>query len=251
MARKCVFCGAKETTREHVFEQEINTVLGVTGPVTMAKGAPYTAVRPPSATLDVVVRATCKPCNNKWLNGIWGRFRDLMAPAMLNTSSVTLSAQGQLDVSMWAVKTALLLEMAAKAMRGDAFLPMNHFTYLRDQGQPPPGTEVWLFRVQVANAMPAWHQAGVLRGGESSMGYIATFTVGYLGLQVLGRKIVEAGDGRIIFYGDPIEPPADLDGALQQIRPIERFYTAWPPALTIKASDLPVVARWPMVVWGR
>jgi hypothetical protein len=249
MARKCVFCGAQETTREHVFEQEISTVLGITGPITLARGAPYTAVRPPSATLDVVVRATCRPCNNIWLNGIWGRFRDVMTPAMLNTSSVTLSVQGQLDVSMWAVKTALLLEMATRAMRGDAFLPLNHFTYLRDQGHPPPGTEVWLFRAHVANAMPAWHQAGVLRGGRSPMAYIATFTVGYLGLQVLGRKIVETGDGRIIFYGHPVEPPAALNGTLQQILPVESFSVTWPPALTIKASDLPIVARWPQVVW--
>lgn len=251
MTRKCVFCGARAATREDVFEREINKVLGITGPITTAMGAPAAPVRPPHSTLDMVVRATCATCNNIWLNGIWGKFRDLMTPAMLNTSPVVLSAQGQMDVSMWAVKTALLLELATRTTRGEAFLPMNHFTYLRKHQHPPPGTEIWLFRAQVANAMPAWHQAGVLLGGNSPMGYIATFTVGYLGLQVLGRKIVETGDQRIIFYGNPIEPPADLDGALQKILPVGSLSVAWPPALTTKASDLPDVARWPMVVWGR
>jgi hypothetical protein len=160
--RKCFFCGVQKATREDVFEREINKILGLASEVTMTIGPQEVPMRPPNPALDVVVRATCKDCNNVWLNGIWGRFRDILRPAMRNESPVSLSIQGQMDVSMWAVKTALLLEMATRAIRGDSRLPMNHFTYLRREGHPPPGTEVWLFRVDAENRVAAWHQAGVL-----------------------------------------------------------------------------------------
>jgi hypothetical protein len=243
--RKCVFCGAQKATREDVFEREINKILGISAPVAMTKGQQAIPVRPEGTTLDVVVRATCKDCNNIWLNGIWGRFRDLMKPAMRNESPVALSIQGQMDVSMWAVKTALLLEMATRAIRGNSWLPVNHFGYLRREEHPPPGTEVRLFRVDAENKVAAWHQAGVLgQDKDRPVAYIATFTIGYLGLQVLGRKFVENSAGDIIFDSSPIEPPNSFRDILQQILPVTSSRIIWPPRLAVRVEELPLIASW-------
>jgi len=88
------------------------------------------------------------------------------------------------------------------------------------------------------NTVAAWHKIGVLeRKGHRPVAYIATFTVGYLGVQVLGRKIVETSKGGIIFNPGPIEPPAAFDGALQQILPVTGSGVTWPPPLIMRLPD--------------
>jgi hypothetical protein len=166
-------------------------------------------------------------------------------PAILNQGPVSLSAQGQMDVSMWAVKTALLLELATKRLRAHSWMPMNHFPYLREENHPPPGTQVWLFRMNSENKIPAWHRTGVVREGTNPVGYMVTFTLGYLGVQVIGRKFLKTRTGSVIFNQNPLKLPPAFDGVLQQILPVSGRGIVWPPPLFVAISQLGYIDQWP------
>ena len=73
--------------------------------------------------------------------------------------------------------------------------------------------QTWLFRVDAEGKIPAFHQADVLRAQNGRPhAYLSTFTVGYLGLQVLGRRIVETRGGGIILDQVAITPPVTFRG---------------------------------------
>jgi hypothetical protein len=79
---------------------------------------------------------------------------------------------GQLRSCNWPFLILMQQQSAA------AWLPMNHFPYLRREGPPPPWAEVWLFRVDAQNKE----------------------------FRSFGRKIVETSEGDVLLNQIPLRP---------------------------------------------
>lgn len=220
--RSCLFCGSRPVTREHVLPTWVYEALQVYGPITHTHGA-----RPVRITnvFDLVLRAVCATCNNGWLSDLEGRAKDTLTPAITGQPATWDSKQQEL-AALWAIKTAILLELSARHIRGTGFAPAEHFTHLFTTRTPPPWSMCWTAGVDAKGRDIMWERVTALSlDGTTPQGYFATVAVGYLVLHVFGW-VQRAGSA-----ARPMRPviPPDLRPALAQVWPIVTPTMRWPP----------------------
>lgn len=191
----CVMCWQwRRLTSEHAYPLWIFKGLD-TSSVQWARDNVPT---PERELIDVEIYALCHKCNTGWLStqfeqkvGKW------LQPSLLDTTrEVILDPSQRRVTATWAIKTALLLELALAEYRGEGFAPASHFEWIFENRTPPPGCGVWMFCVDIREVTPgrslySWTKAlhlnpPPLSGPTAPQGYLATFTAGYIGFQVLG-----------------------------------------------------------------
>lgn len=280
----CVFCGTHgrdtpegQLTREHAYPQWIRRALNPQGDVEWQIGG---AVQPDRRLFEVEIAALCRGCNVDWL----GRTFETRVSRWLGSSVLDLKRGIVLDqsqrevVGAWAVKTALLLELALAELRGPGLVPARHFEWLRKNDTPLPGTAIWIFAVNLGSSvgptwtMLAWTRAATVAVPRSKRilipgqpptedlpgGYFATFTFGHFGFQVLGWDLDEQDLPRRHMA---LRPPAHLKHALKLVWPAPpRPPLRWPwtlsgasprssdagiVAVSAEPSSLDLLASWP------
>ena len=243
--RRCVFCGAADLTLEHALPSWIPKRLGLTGPVTVRQGGAPVAQR---QVLEVKIRAVCGSCNKGWMADLEGRVSQLIGNSMRDgPTRFGLGPADQKVVATWAVKTALMLELATAYLRGPSLAPKSHFQWLVERHQPPPGSRVWIFGVEAQGRVAMWAKAGTLEpvDAKTPYAYLATFTTGYIGFQVFGPDILVPKETVVVAETPALEPPADLRTVLRRLWPstVESF--GWPPSHVVNLDGLDVIAGWP------
>jgi hypothetical protein len=226
--RQCVFCGGRPLTLEHVMPQWLTAFMGISSSITLTSDGRLVRRSP---KLDIKVRAVCRPCNNGWLSALEDEFRARCGPAILGMRTA-LDQQAQTVAATWAVKTALLLELALRySDKKKAYAPPSHFHYLfRNRTAPPNGdARVWVGFYDAQQTHIGWHRAFALApsGKDPAQAYIATVAVGYLVFQTFGRDILPSDLGS----GDLPDPeiPAVLVPYFRQVWPIIAPSVQWPP----------------------
>lgn len=223
--RSCLFCGGRPVTKEHVLPTWVYDTLGVVGPMTHVHGARPTRV---ARVFDIVLRAVCTSCNNGWLSSIEGHARNVIGPAMAG-ERVEWNAEEQKLATVWAIKTALLLELAERHLRGAGIAPAEHFAHLFATREPPPGSMCWMAAVDAKGKDILWSRVTTVDPleGPPARGYFATVAVGYLVLHVFGWvwDASHAGERPTV---SPVVP-AHLRPALVRLWPIEMAIVRFPP----------------------
>lgn len=222
MPRSCLFCGGMPVTREHVIPRWTYAELGVFGPIT--KFVAEREIRQtPKPTLDIVVRAVCAACNGGWLSDLEVKTRAVLGPAMTGAETL-IPASAQETIATWAVKTALLMEVAEASIRGKAYAPPSQFVALHRERRPPPDTHVWLGAVDAKGHDIAWSKAVAIGNGPKPDGYMATVAIGYVVLHVVGWDLPAARVGPI---DEPVVPGRFVP-MLDQLWPPTSIDVAWP-----------------------
>jgi hypothetical protein len=168
---------------------------------------------------EVVLKdALCRSCNSGWLSDQMERkVSKWLKPWLrdVNRPQVVFDEHQRTVLAAWAVKTALLLELALADVCGTGFAPERHFRWLyqhRASVEPPPHCSVWMFGVNTGHpdggllwTQLAWTKASAIEVAESRRilipgepetlavprGYLATFTAGFVGFQVLSWDLDE------------------------------------------------------------
>lgn len=238
MARACLFCGGRPVTREHVLPTWIYDTLGVEGPITHTLGTRPTRT---SSVFDLVLRAVCEPCNTGWLSALEGRAKATLTPAVTGNHT-TWTADEQQLVTVWGIKTALLLELAERHIRGHGFAPPEHFRSIFDTRMPPPMSMCWTAGVNAAGRDIMWSRVtAVTLDGQTPQGYFATVAVGYLVLHAFGWLDSPHVSERPM---RPVIPP-DLRPALAQLWPVVTPSLRWPPTRYFEGhQQLALLHRW-------
>lgn len=244
MARVCIFCRGRPTTREHIFPRWLRDALpGLVHAerfrISDAEGNQLWE----QATFDIQARVVCRTCNNGWMSDLEAICGPLLVDPMLYGSGLALHASRQRTVALWAIKTAVVLEAAQR--HGDTFrhLAEWHASWMprtRASGEgldPPPGISVVAFgRQPQASGADAEYftlsrSVGITAREPPNDSKIATFVVGYMGFQVFGVN-VRAGGLLSIWYDPwvtervtPLWPPAA--GSV-----------AWPPGSVMSTADV-------------
>src|SRR5579862_8312645 len=89
----------------------------------------------PGRTLvDIKVPALCRSCNSNWLSEEYEKkLAKWVKPSILDSTRELLFDPSQRRVvATWAIKTALMLELAMADLRGAGFAPASHFQYIRE-----------------------------------------------------------------------------------------------------------------------
>src|ERR1039458_7843097 len=138
---QCLFCSKPADSKEHLWSKWILNSLKSQEPVILQLGK-----APPSKpfTGDVTVKCVCTECNNGWMSQLEAKIKPLVG-ALMQDISAPLDATQQKDVSMWAVKTAMVLE-GTKSKGLVRSYQQSDCEQLRVSSSIPPRTRIWLGR---------------------------------------------------------------------------------------------------------
>jgi hypothetical protein len=251
----CNYCReTKPLTREHAFPGWVYRRLGIEGipAELLINGLP--AGEPDLA--GVAIYALCRECNGSWSvpeqkisKWLGESMRDWSRPFELGPG------QRQL-VAAWAVKTALMIELALREQREPSFAPESHFRWLfehRDKLEPPPGCRVWLFGNDRDPQAPTTSGAMVLSSPTDypPRAYLSTFTIGFMGFQVFGADVLAEDEHgvHIATEAPPFDPDRQAADFLTRIWPDAPVFR-WPPHERVAFQEIPWLTYWPRSVYG-
>ena len=198
MARTCIFCGRGSVSAEHVWPRWLAGSAGVfpgegTLQVRRGRGGAGETFHQDWITksLRQTVREVCAPCNNGWLSELESRAQSSLAP-LLRGECPPLKREDQGVVSLWAVKTALVVERTY-SNENRAISGLEAAVLFRDRC-PPHG--VWVYLARMDEGHGVWHRSWRLPrlvppgfdGDRVTNDYAATFSLGRLVLQVIGIR---------------------------------------------------------------
>jgi hypothetical protein len=139
----CIFCGAAETTEEHIvadwvlraFLKSKKAETGFSG--SHVDGDEWRLTAGEAVTTAKVV---CQPCNNGWLSRLDEAAADALKPLVHGQTSVALNADAQSAVSAWIFKCALIFDVSQSGEHGS--LSTLRGAFARDR-LAPPGTTIY------------------------------------------------------------------------------------------------------------
>jgi hypothetical protein len=149
LARRCVFCGSRDLTREHVLPDWL-TEIGLDREPAMHHAGPLNRLprqwsAKPFAT---TVKMVCAACNNGWLSQLEGEAKPVIAP-LIRGEARRLPYDDQALIAAWTCKTALvsLLISSDEARLSGYGVPPTEYTALyvqRDRMEPLPYSQYWI-----------------------------------------------------------------------------------------------------------
>jgi hypothetical protein len=177
--RRCVFCGGRPLTREHVFPKWLTDVLPAQDlfrgqdqyrilsrpdktPAHLA--LPHREVREPFNA--ATARAVCANCNSGWMNAIEDSARPTLSRLIRGDSTELASADVE-AVATWTVKTALMVQLTS--VEGIAAFGQVYRNFFTDRRPPASavvwaaatGAEDWALRAETVSALIATDEDSV------------------------------------------------------------------------------------------
>jgi hypothetical protein len=251
----CSYCGAaKPLTREHAYPAWVYRRLGIEG--RPAQRVINNVPKEGDELLAEVIQALCRECNGSWAVPEQ-KVSKWIGDSMLDWSRpYQLGPHQRLLVAAWAVKTALMLELAQRDARTPSFAPPSHFRWFyehREAPVPPPGCRVWIFGAGADPQIPMTAGAMVLSSPHDypPKAYLATFTIGFVGFQVFGPDVLryrEDGEA-MVDRAPPLEPQNAPATFLTRIWPDAPVFR-WPPTRHIDFDQIPWLTYWPRSAYG-
>lgn len=235
LAPECVFCGARPTTREHVYPKWLRTVLSEPGEVRtitqIAEGDVRT--RRTEIAFDVTVRAVCAGCNSGWMSRLELLLQPTLTP-LLKGHAAALDQSQQQSVASWVFKTLLMIHQESG---GDhSVIDRESYVHLFQTGTPPASAKVWLCSLPQAGGPTTFVGRSAIERLAFQLGtevqptdtrfYGASIAIGRLMCCVLGTA-----EGEFV-----PEVVSAFDPYLTRIWPTrDESSVSWPPA---RSTDL-------------
>lgn len=205
----CPFCGGADTSEEHVWPKWVSRELGGHGGFVMP--SPHGPHRLPSLAITAPV---CGTCNNRWLSVLENDVQPVLRP-MIRGEERRLPPEELRLLSAWAVKTALMLDLAS----GTPFVPTGFYHDVRQRRGALASNVVWV-GAYCGSRWAAWARHTGLHIGisndEPPNAFVTTFTAFRIVLQVVGHFTKGSGltDTRLPAKGlariwPPSEGPID------------------------------------------
>jgi hypothetical protein len=239
VARVCVFCGGRPVTTEHVLPRWLLGYMEINSPITLTHARRPVRI---DRGLAVELNAVCGRCNNGWMSDLEAEFRESCGRLILGEPG-SLDLHAQQAAATWAVKTALLLELAWRYLDTATYAPPSHFSYLHEHhSAPSDDARVWVGAVDAQATQLAWSRAVSFAGPDGvADAYLATVAVGYLVLQTFGRDIALRRPQTGRAQREMPSPPEPLQPFFDQIWPQQQAVVSWPPRLAFPLGNLDAI----------
>lgn len=255
----CVFCRepvASSDPPEHAFPQWVSRALKKLpgeGAFEVHRSSGADSFK--CAIVDITTSRVCADCNHHWMSDLDSVVSPYLTPAVLgNSASLPITALK--SIGHWAVKTALVIDLAFGDWGDPRTTPDAHCRDLYLEKSPRPATFVFITSVGYDPATQQFQDGVLLRthlgtkglsSGQSFDGYVITWHFGYLGFQVvclgndnegydsLGRADLILPDGQVL--------PAD--SFTRKVWPMSDEALSWPAPLGLEQIGLGVFANQP------
>jgi len=186
--------------------------------------------------VELTARAFCGRCNNGWMSDLENEAKPYLIPMLLGYE-VKLPSKAQTIVSIWVMKTTMVMEFTGASTRAKHFTPLERRTFSVLQ-TPPSGVLIFLAGYVGRHAFSAQeHHLNFRRDGNRFPGYSATLQWGAL----IGQVLAHRGGSE----SSRFQVRATYDPAECEVWPMKRATITWPPEAVLDDVELPRYAqRW-------
>jgi hypothetical protein len=219
--------------------------MNIRGPVNYSSAGEH---KRSHTTLEAISRDVCAGCNNGWMHDLEESVRPVLTLPLNGWGPLPLPEHVQRTLSLWAVKTYLLLERSIGYLRGEVAFEITHdpernpFYAMYQRREPPPGFQVWMGAVSAVGSELISFISTQWVGDppERPVGMTGIFTLGC----VLFHIYTPVG-----FVGEPDKPGMGLGirggmaAHLLEIWPANQQIGTWPPSNIFPPDQLEVI--WP------
>lgn len=144
--RRCVFCGSRDLTKEHVWPAWLANVARTEARArhfSIAEVQEDVRKRTPffGPPFQTTVRRVCGKCNHGWMNDLENAARPALT-SMIQGRGRTLHRATRQTLGLWAWKTTLMFEFASSDSPRE--IPDEHYRWLYERRELPPRFHVWL-----------------------------------------------------------------------------------------------------------
>jgi hypothetical protein len=179
-------------------------------------------------------QCVCGDRNNGWMSNLEAANQPLIG-SLMQDIAMPLDLTQQETIARWAVKTAMVMEWVTRQRR-EFFYTRTECAELRISSQLPRNTFVWLGRNTgrysfTSFATDVWDGEPVAAG--TTHGYVNTFIVGRLAIQVLTFRIPAEYRDRPVNIHPSGKP---WERFLLTIWPIQST-VSWPPELAFGENE--------------
>jgi hypothetical protein len=229
----CVFCGSSQSplTAGHAWPAWIRKRFELTG----------------HAALQQRMKDVCEACNSSWMSRLEQSVVPILEAQMLNADPRQWALGDQRTLSVWAVKTTMVLELAAPGEGGLFFTDNERWLFMRMLEPPSNDIKVWAAASlgdppvhYSATRIPLRHHAAGSHIGDA---LVATISAGRVAFQMVARRFFEPRRD----IDDVVFPPeaTEWQGATVLLWPVSESPRQWPPRVTLDAARLEAFAnRW-------
>ncbi len=220
-ARRCIFCGAKANSYEHIFPDWINRVIVNTKldaeAFAIADGKVEESRRyVAKKAANLKAKIVCSACNEGWMSDLETAIAPLLTPLIVGQET-TLDQPQELLVATWAVKTAMVGETI---MYRQARFSQEERNLVREQRQPPLRARVSIAAYSMQQPVATRYTrglGGVNRNGTPFMDlYVHTIQIAHVIFSVRGTTTFPASDNRSLesiaeprYFEIPVFPPVE------------------------------------------
>jgi hypothetical protein len=239
MRSRCIFCGGRANSNEHVIPDWLAEFMVRPGrTITVRRGregrhTPFEIEQPQQWETDLLVikaKQVCKRCNETWMCNLEGAVQPWLKP-MIRGLDTELSPEGQDIVTRWVFKTAVMLQYAQSPPHpADPARLQRIFT-----GAEPPRDD-WVALAKYAyDDVAVWGLSRTLSAGRPGsltkdvQAEMLTVCIGHLVVQTIvwtrGRDI------RLLI-------PAAAYDFIVPIWPLSSLLRTWPPSASLDGRGL-------------
>jgi hypothetical protein len=228
--RLCLFCSSNADSVEDAWPLWLASLFKGARP--MAMQAERHGVSLPSWSSSqpkLTIRCVCEECNNGWMSRLENRVRPHLQPLLTGPS--VLDVDAQTTITIWAVKTAMVLEGKDADLKKGYTQPQRERFRLRTE--IPWRTSVWLAASATADAFMSTKNRHMGATANDFAGVSVTMAFGAVVLQVLTMRVPpEVGPDTLVTTEVRRGPWAE---ATLQIWP-PREGATWPPSIGLNGE---------------
>jgi hypothetical protein len=184
----------------------------------------------------LTIRCVCTDCNNGWMSQLEASVRPILG-SMIQDVAVYLDPCQQRDISLWSVKTAMVLE-GTKPQKSIRCYQSSDCASLRSKSLIPPRTRVWIARFARSGLLAHGAQYRLNFGELPAVGHgcVATIIVGHLAIQIISPYSPAKFDDQTLSIPCKLGP---WDQLLIPIWPVGSTIM-WPPSLSLTNDNGPL-----------
>jgi hypothetical protein len=243
--RKCVFCPSTKLTQEHVWGNWVNGIL----PPEIA----FTTRRKTSPTgdfkewrtigLSQTAGVACRACNNGWMSDLeTNEAKPAMADMIRYGGPVSLLPRGTASISAWAFKMTVIANSIGVLKEDEPYFSTIDRHNFAKTLQIPSGIQMWLFALKTPGRVTGKFNSHLgrlpIHVKYAFDLYIATFALGYLGVQVIATRWRNPHAFTILGAFPGLRESAKWNGTTLPLFPTDGSPVHWPPRLHLNSNSI-------------
>ncbi len=229
--RKCFFCPKSANSLEDVWPHWITDQFKSSKPCKAQlerHRVNVWHVRQP----ELKVRFICQSCNSGWMSALESQTKNYLQPLLMGGNGI-LDIPGQTTISLWSLKTAMVLEALDTPQQ--RFYCQQEREYLMSLSAIPWRTSVWLAKSVDWSLFLSTKNRHMGESSNNISGASITIVLAHIAIQVLTIRVPPSVGPSTTVTTNVRRGP--WDRATVQIWPPKSTRSCWPPTIGLNSED--------------